>query len=59
MALGFDVKATPDLLREALRENRLSIQDFEVFIRELVIENRLSSAIAELYILGGGKDVKG
>ena len=59
MTLGFDVKATPDLLMEALRENRLSIQDFEVFIRELVIENRLSSAIAELYILEGGKDVKG
>jgi len=59
MALGFDVKATPDLLMEGLKKNRLSIQDFEIFIRGLVIENRLSSAIAELYILEGRKDVKG
>jgi predicted nucleic acid-binding protein len=59
MALEFDVKATPDLLMEGLKKNRLSIQDFEIFIRGLVIENRLSSAIAELYILEGRKDVKG
>ena len=58
MALGFDVKATPDLLIEGLKKNRLSIQDFEIFIRGLVIENRLSSAIAEFYILEGRKDVK-
>ena len=59
MALGFDVKATPDLLMEGLKKNRLSIEDFEIFIRGLVIENRLSSAVAELYILEGRKDVKG
>jgi len=59
MALGFDVKATPDLLMEGLKKNRLSIQDFEIFIRGLVIENRLNSAAAELYILEGRKDVKG
>jgi len=59
MALGFDVKATPDLIMEGLKKNRLSIQDFEIFIRGLVIENRLSSAIAEFYILEGRKDVKG
>ena len=59
MALGFDVKATPDLLMEGLKKNRLRIQDFEIFIRELVIENRLSSAVAELYVLEGRKDVKG
>ncbi len=59
MALGFDVKATPDLLIEGLKKNRFSIQDFEIFIRGLVIENRLSSAAAELYILEGRKDVKG
>ena len=59
LALGFDVKATPDLLMEGLKKNRLSIQDFEMFMRGLVIENRLSSAVAELYVLEGRKDVKG
>ena len=59
MALGFEVKATPDLLMEALKKNRLSIQDFEIFIKGLVIENRLSSVVAELYVLEGRKDVKG
>jgi predicted nucleic acid-binding protein len=58
MALGFDVKASPDLLVEGLRKNRLSHEDFEVLIRELVIENRLSSAVGELYILEGRKDAK-
>jgi predicted nucleic acid-binding protein len=58
MALGFDVKATSDLLMEGLKKNRLAIQDFEVFIRGLVIENRLRSAVAELYVLEGRKDVK-
>jgi predicted nucleic acid-binding protein len=58
MALGFDVKAAPDLLMEGLEKNRLSIQDFEIFIRGLVIENRLSSAAGELYVLEGRKDVK-
>lgn len=59
MALGFVVKATPDLLMEALERNRLSIEDFEIFMKELVIENRLSSAVAELYVLEGRKDAKG
>lgn len=59
MALGFDVKATPDLLMEGLKKNRLRLQDFEMFMRGLVIENRLSSAVAELYVLEGRKDVKG
>lgn len=58
MALGFDVKAAPDLLMEGLKKNRLSIEDFEIFVRGLVIENRLSSAAAELYVLEGKKDVK-
>jgi predicted nucleic acid-binding protein len=59
IAFGFDVKATPDLLMEALNKNRLSIEDFEIFIKGLVIENRLSSAVAELYVLEGRKDVEG
>jgi predicted nucleic acid-binding protein len=58
MVLGFDVKATPDLLMEGLKKNRLSIEDFEILIRGLVIEYRLSSAVAELYILEGRRDVK-
>jgi predicted nucleic acid-binding protein len=59
MALGFNVKATPDLLMEGLKKNALSLQDFEIFMRGLVIENRLSSAIAELYIVEGRKNVEG
>ena len=59
MALGFNVKSTPDLLMEGLKKNALSLQDFEIFMRGLVIENRLSSAIAELYILEGRKNVEG
>ena len=55
LALGFIVKATPDLLIEGLRGNILDFTDFEVFIRGLVIENRLSSVIAELYLMEGKK----
>jgi predicted nucleic acid-binding protein len=58
MTLGFDVKAAPDLLMEGLEKNRLSIKDFEILVRGLVIENRLSSAAGELYVLEGRKDVK-
>jgi len=58
MALGFDVKAAPDLLMEGLEKNRLSVKDFEILVRGLVIENRLSSAAGELYIVEGRKDVK-
>ncbi|MBI4596508.1 MAG: hypothetical protein HY730_09075 [Candidatus Tectomicrobia bacterium] len=59
MALGFDVKVTPDLLMEGLKENRLSVRDVETFLRGLVVENRLSSAVAELYIMESQRDVKG
>jgi hypothetical protein len=58
MTLGFDVKAAPDLLMEGLEKNRLSVKDFEILVRGLVIENRLSSAAGELYVLEGRKDVK-
>lgn len=58
MTLGFDVKAAPDLLMEGLEKSRLSIKDFEILVRGLVIENRLSSAAGELYVLEGRKDVK-
>ena len=58
MVSGLDVTASPDLLWEGLRKNRLSLEAFEIFIRGLVIENRLGSAVAELYILEGRKDAK-
>ena len=57
--LGFGVTASPDLLIEGLRARMLSGQEFEVLIRGLVIENRLSSVVAELYLLEGKKYVEG
>ena len=59
MGIGFRVIATPDLLMEALKEKVMNIQDFEIFIRGLVVENRVSSALAELYLIEGKKHVKG
>jgi len=59
MGIGFRVIATPDLLMEALREKVMNIQDFEIFVRGLVVENRVSSALAELYLMEGKKHVKG
>jgi predicted nucleic acid-binding protein len=59
MGIGFRVIATPDLLMEALKEKLMNIQDFEIFIRGLVVENRVSSALAELYLMEGKKHVKG
>jgi hypothetical protein len=44
---------------EALKEKVMNIQDFEIFIRGLVVENRVSSALAELYLMEGKKHVKG
>jgi hypothetical protein len=32
-------------------KDRLTIEDFEIFIKGLVVENRLSPAVAELYVL--------
>jgi len=59
MGLGFRVIATPDLLMEALKEKVMNIQDFEIFVRGLAVENRVSSALAELYLMEGRKHVKG
>lgn len=58
MALGFSVKATPDLLMDGLRQKVLDFQKVEILMRELVVENRLSSAVAELYLLEGKRYVK-
>lgn len=57
--LGFGVTASADLLIEGLRARMLSGQEFEVLIRGLVIENRLSSVVAELYLLEGKEYVEG
>ena len=57
--LGFRVIATPDLLMEALKEKVVDIQEFEIFVRGLAVENRISSALAELYLMEGRKHVKG
>ena len=58
MGLGFRVMATPDLLWEGLKEKVMNFQDFEIFVRGLVVENRVSSALAELYLMEGKKHVK-
>ncbi len=57
--MGFSVKASPDLLLEGLESGVLDIAGFESFVRELVVENRLSSVVAELYVMEGKKYVKG
>lgn len=51
VALGYTVEASPDLLLKGIRSNFLGVREFEALIRELVIENRLSSVVAELYVL--------
>ncbi|GFP42805.1 hypothetical protein HKBW3C_01929 [Candidatus Hakubella thermalkaliphila] len=58
MALGFRIKASPDLLLEGLKDKLMSFQDFESFIKWLVVENRLSSIVAELYLMEGKKNAK-
>jgi len=57
-SLGYTVKASPDLLLDGLRRNVLSDAEFESYMRGLVIENRLHSIVAELYMMEGKKDVK-
>lgn len=51
LALGFDVMATPDLLISGFRKNILKRNDFENYMRGLAVENRLSSVVAELYLM--------
>jgi predicted nucleic acid-binding protein len=57
-ALGFSVHATPDLLLQGLLTKLFTVEEFEVFMRGLVIENRVSSVVAELYLMEGKKYVK-
>lgn len=58
-SLGYTVKASPDLLLDGLRKKVLSVAEFESYMRGLVIENRLNSVVAELYLMEGEKYVKG
>ncbi|MCX5718531.1 MAG: hypothetical protein NT055_00960 [Nitrospirae bacterium] len=55
MALGLSVKATPDLLLKGLKDKIMNFAEFEMFVRGLVIENRLSFVVAELYLMEGKK----
>lgn len=59
MGLGFRVLATPDLLLRGLRDRVIDFREFEVFLRSLVVENRLGAAVAELYLLEGKQHVEG
>ncbi len=59
MSMGFRVNASSDLLFEGLRTNIVNIKNYENFLRSLVLENRITSVIAEFYIMEGKKYVKG
>jgi len=58
MAMGFSVMASPDLLMEGLKRGVLNFVDLEAFMKGLVIENRLSPATAEFYIVEGRRNVE-
>ena len=58
MVLGFQVKATPDLLLKALEKKLFDVCKLEILMRELVVENRLSYKVAELYIIEAKNYVK-
>ena len=53
ISLGFKVTASSDLLLEALKNKDIGFGEFENGIRNLVVENRLSSRVAEIYIIEG------
>ncbi|MBI5206807.1 MAG: hypothetical protein HY934_03355 [Candidatus Firestonebacteria bacterium] len=56
--LGFRVSASPDLLLNRFRINIINFQELEINIKKLVLENRLSSPVAEYYIMEAMKNVK-
>lgn len=58
MTLGFKVMASPDLLLQSLKEGFIGFTEFEKNIRLLVIENRLSPVVAELYMMEGKEHVE-
>ncbi len=49
ISLGFKVTASLDLLLEALKNKDIGFSEFEDGIRNLVVENRLSARVAEIY----------
>ena len=53
MSMGFKASASPDLLFEGLKTAILTLKDYENLLRSLVIENRITSVIAEFYIMEG------
>ena len=53
VSLGFKVTASSDLLLEALKNKDIVFDEFENGIRNLVVENRLSSRVAEIYVIEG------
>ncbi len=58
MALRVSVSASSDLLFNGLKKRVVNLEDYEIFLRNLVLENRITSAIAELYIMEGKKYAK-
>lgn len=58
LSLGFNVVASPDLMLQSLKEGGIEFKKFEKNIKNLVLENRVSSVVGELYIMEGKKYVK-
>ncbi|MBI5195666.1 MAG: hypothetical protein HZA10_05045 [Nitrospirae bacterium] len=57
-SLGIKVSASPDLLLEGLRSKIMKFEDYEFFLKNLVVEKRITSAIAEFYSMEGKKYAK-
>lgn len=58
ITLDFKVMASPDLLLQSLKAGSVGFKEFEKNIRLLVIENRLSPVVAELYMMEGKEYVE-
>ncbi|MBI5050081.1 MAG: hypothetical protein HZC11_04200 [Nitrospirae bacterium] len=58
MSMNFHVKASPDLLLEGLKTKVATLKDYENFLRSLAVENRITSVIADFYIMEGKKYAK-
>ncbi len=55
IVLGLTSLSSADILLEALITGVISLEKYELLIRSLVLENRLSERIAQLYIIKGGE----
>ncbi|MGR3220404.1 MAG: hypothetical protein ACUZ8H_11405 [Candidatus Anammoxibacter sp.] len=58
LSLGFNVSASPDLIFQSFKKGKIKYREFEKYIRNLVIENRLGSTVAEFYVMEGENYVK-